>query len=147
MIPPRQYIPAVTDGLPNLSEVAVTEVVEELFEGTSYFEPRVSPCIGTIDVFLKGNMFDNMSRMAQRDLEVVSLHRVHATQTCRDCVEICSIVGTIRSGSEVVDEVMCGHNSKLVVEYEAHEEDCLIVLFTRVAVMVAHIKQMRTILA
>lgn len=126
--------------MPNLSEVAVTEVVEELFEGTSYFEPRVSPCVGTIDVFLKGNVFDNMSRMAQRKLEFMSLHRVHATQTCRDCVEICSIVGTIRSSSEIVDEVMCGHNRKLVVEYEAHEEDGLVILLARVAVMIAHIK-------
>ena len=36
---------------------------------------------------------------------------------------------------------------RLAVEYEAHEEDGLVVFLARIAVVVAHVKQMRTITA
>ena len=63
------------------------------------------------------------------------------------CVEIGSIVGAVGRGTEVVDEVARGHDGELVVEYEAHEEDGLVVFLARIAVVVAHVKQMRTITA
>ena len=120
-------VPAVADGLSDLFEVAVAEVVEEFFEGTSHFEPRVSPCVGAIDVFLEGDMLNDMSRMTQGELEVVTLHGVHASQTGGDGVEVGSIVGAVGGGSKVVDQIACGHDGKLVVEYEAHQEDGLVI--------------------
>ena len=122
-----EFVPAVADGLSDLAEVAVAEVVEEFFEGTSDFEPRVSPCVGAVNVLFEGDMFDDMGRMAQGELEVVALHGVHAAQTGGDGVEIGSVVGAVGGGSEVVDEVARGHDGELMVEDEAHEEDGLVV--------------------
>ena len=146
MWPLCQYIPAVTNGLSDLSEVAVTKIVEEFFEGTPNFEPWVSPGVGAIDVFFECNVFDDMGGMSQWEFEVVSLHCVHATQTDWDRVEVGSVVGAIGSSSEIVDEVARGHNGKLVIEHEAHEEDCLVVFLASVSMMVTHIKQMGAIL-
>lgn len=80
-------------------------------------------------------------------MEVVALHGVHAAQTGRDSVEIGCIMGAVGRGTEVVDKVVGGHDGELVVEYEAHEEDGLVVFLARIAVVVAHVKQMRTITA
>ena len=122
-----QDVPAIADGLTNLFEIAVSEVVEEFFEGTSHFEPRVSPCVGAIDVLLEGDVLNDMGRMTQRELEVVALHGVHATQTRWDGVEVGSIVGAVGCGTKVVDEVACGHDGELMVEHQTHEEDGLVV--------------------
>ena len=80
-------------------------------------------------------------------MEVVALHGVHAAQTGWDGVEIGSIVGAVGRGTEVVDKVVGGHDGEFVVEYGAHEEDGLVVFLVRIAVVVAHVKQMRTITA
>ena len=77
----------------------------------------------------------------------MALHGVHAAQTGWDGVEIGSIVGAVGRGTEVVDKVVGGHDGELVVEYEAHAEDGLVVFLARIAVVVAHVKQMRTITA
>lgn len=120
-------VPAVADGLGYLFEVATAEVVDEFLEGTGDFEPGMTPCVGAVDVFLEGKVLDDMGWMAQGELEVVALHGVHAAQTGRDGVEIGSIMGAVGRGSEVVDEVARGHDGELVVEYEAHAEDGLVV--------------------
>ena len=57
MIPLGEDVPAVADGLSDLFEVAVAEVVEEFFEGTSHFEPRVSPRVGAMDGTKNGETF------------------------------------------------------------------------------------------
>ena len=124
----------------DLSEVAVAEVVEKFFEGTTNFEPRMSPCVGAINVFFESYVFNDMGWMSQRELEIVALHGVHATQTGRDGVEIGSVVSTVGGCSEIVDKVAGRHDGELVVEYEAHEEDGLVILLARVAVMITHIK-------
>ena len=122
-----QDVPAVADRLTDLFEVAIAEVVEEFLEGTPDLEPRMPPSVGAIDVLLEGDVLNDMGRMTQRELEVVTLHGVHATQTGRDGVEIGSIVGAVGGGTKVVDEVACGHDGELVVEHQTHEEDGLVV--------------------
>ena len=122
-----QDVPAIADGLTNLFEVAVSEVVEEFLEGTPDLEPRMPPGVGAIDVLLEGDVLNDMGRMTQRELEVVALHGVHATQTGRDGVEVGSIVGAVGGGAKVVDKVACGHDGELVIEYQTHEEDGLVV--------------------
>ena len=122
-----QDVPAVADRLTDLFEVAVSEVVEEFLEGTPDLEPRMPPGVGAIDVFLEGDMLNDMSGMTQGELEVVTLHGVHASQTGGDGVEVGSIVGAVGGGSKIVDQIACGHDGKLVVEYEAHQEDGLVI--------------------
>ena len=122
-----QDVPAVADRLTDLFEVAIAEVVEEFLEGTPNLEPRMPPGVGAIDVFLESNVLNDMGRMTQRELEVVALHGVHATQTRWDGVEVGSIVGAVGCGTKVVDEVACGHDGELVVEHQTHEEDGLVV--------------------
>ena len=122
-----QDVPAIADGLTNLFEIAVSEVVEEFLERTPNLEPGMPPGVGTIDVFLESNVLNDVGRMAQRELEVVTLHGVHTTQTGRDGVEVGSIVGAVGGGTKVVDEVACGHDGELMVEHETHEEDGLVV--------------------
>ena len=76
------------DGLAYLLEVSVAEVIEKFFERTAYFEPRVSPSIGAIDIFLERKMLYDVGRMAQGKLERVPLHGVHAAQTVGNCIEV-----------------------------------------------------------
>ena len=87
-IPASEFGKSVADGLPNLTEVSVAEVVEEFLEGTAYLEPRMSPGVGALDVLLEGEVFNDMGRMAQGELECVALHGVHAAQTLGYGVEV-----------------------------------------------------------
>lgn len=57
-------MPAVADGLSNLSEIAVAEIVEKFLKRASDLEPRVSPCVGAIDVLLKVGVFYHMDWVA-----------------------------------------------------------------------------------
>ena len=56
-------------------------------------------------------------------------------------------MGAVRRGSEVVDEVMGGHDGELVVEDEAHTEDGLVVFLARVAMVVTHVEQVLAVFA
>ena len=138
------FAEAATDGLPDLTEVAVTEVQPQFFKGVLNLDPRVIPGISLVEPFQIGFVLDNGRGVFQGERQLVTLHGKHPADAMRRGLQLCREMGGVGGQANITDLVSCGHDGQAVVEEHVGPVDGLEVLLPALTVVAEHLEHVAT---
>ena len=98
--------------LRNDREVAVSQVEEEFFHRTPHLDERMPPGIGLIEPFLVVDVLDDITRMAQRKLQLISFHREYSAISLRSRLNTTTEMRGVVGETKIVDEILAWHDGK-----------------------------------
>ena len=138
------FAEAATDRLPDLTEVAVTEVQPQFFKGVLNLDPRMIPGVSTVETAEIGHVLYNLSWMGERERQLMALHREHPTEAMGRGLQLCREMGGVGGQADITDLVSCGHDGQAVVEEHVGPVDGLEVLLPALTVVVEHLEHVAT---
>ena len=93
-------------------EIAISQVEEKFFHRTTHLNERMSPGIGFIEPFLVVDVLDDITRMAQRELQLISLHREYSAVSLRSRLNTTAEMRGVVGEAKIVDEILAWHDGK-----------------------------------
>ena len=93
-------------------EVAVSQVEEEFFHRTPHLDERMPPGIGLVETLLVVDVLDDVTRMTQREVQFVSLHREYSAISLRSRLNTTAEMRGVVGEAKIVDEILAWHDGK-----------------------------------
>lgn len=132
---------AVLHCFANVLQFAVAETQPKLFKRASDFNPRMSPALNAEESVLIVHVFNDVARMAEREIQLVRLHFKDSAIGMWERGVRAAEMYALAAGTEVLDEIDARNDGQPVLEEHRRVEDGFVVSLSQSLVVATEVDE------